>query len=512
MNKFPDVSVDYEIILPLQPRNNWLIKTNEGEYFSGNDCFDFTKNISKIIRTKYEIMYQCETSNCSDLNIFEEDDLIIWHKRFYIDNYNSTPIQFYDYDWKGVGAYLKKNNLLNLNVYWTPIIYKDLKGISRLFDRFFNFKNEYSAGFIDHREYEYSPILYNNYNKSQPVIAIINNYSTNKFIEYRRKEIGIMDILAKIGALFSTFNFVFATIFKFYENNFNNYKILNKILQPIKINKEISKNKTIKEENNNEHIFSPLLNIDDDNKETKDIEIINSINNEELEDSDANKKIVNLGLELSLYSDFISLGQEKSIQENVYLNGDFKKQENWKYSYLLITDKDNPYLRIEFSAISDLIKYAISTEVFGEQNDTSIVEFDGEVANGRSLLTIKLNNEFFNSNKKLYFTIYAKENIDEKLGHYIFKYLNTQKNSDFFPFSFNDNNVTYEKQETNGKKNYKVTFKPIEQNDVTYYIKAIYGKTKIKNEKLDSIAVSESPGQFLQVNKINNKDPELTFI
>ena len=290
LNKFPDVSVDYEIILPLQPRNNWLIKTNEGEYFSGNDCFDFTKNISKIIRTKYEIIYQCETSNCSDLNIFEEDDLIIWHKRFYIDNYNSTPIQFYDYDWKGVGAYLKKNNLLNLNVYWTPIIYKDLKGISRLFDRFFNFKNEYSAGFIDHREYEYSPILYNNYNKSQPVIAIINNYSTNKFIEYRRKEIGIMDILAKIGALFSTFNFVFATIFKFYENNFNNYKILNKILQPIKINKEISKNKTIKEENNNEHIFSPLLNIDDDNKETKDIEIINSINDEELEDSDANKK------------------------------------------------------------------------------------------------------------------------------------------------------------------------------------------------------------------------------
>ena len=231
-----------------------------------------------------------------------------------------------------------------------------------------------------------------------------------------------------------------------------------------------------------------------------------------IENSDANKKIVNLGLELSLYSDFISLGQEKSIPENVYLNGDFKKQENKKYSYSLITDKDNPYLRIEFSAISDLIKYAISTEVFGEQNDTSIGEFDGEVANGRSLLTIKLNNEFFNSNKKLYFTIYAKENIDEKLGHYIFKYLNTQKNSDFFPFSFNDNNVTYEKQETNGKKNYKVTFKPIEQNDVTYYIKAIYGKTKIKNEKMDSIAVSESPGQFLQVNKINNKDPELSFI
>jgi len=294
LNKIPDVSVEFEIVVLDQPINKLIIKTNEGEYISGIDGFHFIKNISKIPGTRYEIIYQCENSNCSDLYVSKEAFAFIGHKRFYIDNYNSTPIQFYDNEWYGVRTFLKENNLLNLNVYWTPIIYKDLKGISRLFDRFFNNVNEYSVGFVDVREYEYSPIFYNNDNKSQPVIAIIDNYSSKKFIEYRRKEIGFMDILAKIGALFSTFNFVFITIFKFYENNFNNYKIVNKILQPIKIKKDIIINKNEKEENKIENVISPLLNKDDDNnKEAKDIEIINTINDEQLEDTDVDKNNFN---------------------------------------------------------------------------------------------------------------------------------------------------------------------------------------------------------------------------
>ena len=40
-----------------------------------------------------------------------------------------------------------------------------------------------------------------------------------------------MDILAKIGALFATFNTIFKFIFKFYSRNYDNYGIINKILQ-----------------------------------------------------------------------------------------------------------------------------------------------------------------------------------------------------------------------------------------------------------------------------------------
>ena len=293
LNKIPDVLVDFKILVSLLLPNKLIIKTDEGEYISMVNELHYTKNISKIIGTEYEIIYQCENSNCSDLYFTIVNYVYISHKRFYIDNYNSNPIKFDDkYD--AFGALLKENNLLNLNAYWTPIIYKDLKGISRLFDRFFNFENEYSVGFIEQINYEYSPIFYNNGNKSQPVIAVINNFTSKKFLEYRRKEIGLMDILAKIGALFSTFNFVFASIFKFYENNFNNYKIVNKILQPIKIKKDIIINKNEKEENKIENVISPLLNKDDDNnKEAKDIEIINTINDEELEDTDVDKNNFN---------------------------------------------------------------------------------------------------------------------------------------------------------------------------------------------------------------------------
>ena len=39
-----------------------------------------------------------------------------------------------------------------------------------------------------------------------------------------------LDVLANIGALFSTIKFVFSFVFNFYSKNFDNYKIVGKIL------------------------------------------------------------------------------------------------------------------------------------------------------------------------------------------------------------------------------------------------------------------------------------------
>ena len=260
LNKLPDVSIDYSIQVGNQGSNKWMIKTDEGEYLKhiGLFGFDFTHNLSKIGGKKYSIIYQCENSNCSDLYINKEEYLIIFFKWFYIDSYNTPPIQFIKYGRKGNSARLKENNLLNLKVYWTSIVYKDLKGIIGLFDRFLNMENEYAVGYIDSREYEYLPLEYNDDNKTQPIIAIVNNYVSNKYIEYRRKEIGIMDIIAKIGALFSTFNFIFVSILKFYENNFNNYKIINKIMLPMKIKKDMNITYNEQKENKKENVMIPL--------------------------------------------------------------------------------------------------------------------------------------------------------------------------------------------------------------------------------------------------------------
>ena len=51
-----------------------------------------------------------------------------------------------------------------------------------------------------------------------------------EYILYERKKVEFLDVLANIGALFSTIKFFFALAFSYYSKNFCNYKILGKIL------------------------------------------------------------------------------------------------------------------------------------------------------------------------------------------------------------------------------------------------------------------------------------------
>ena len=58
---------------------------------------------------------------------------------------------------------------------------------------------------------------------------MINNQ--DKIIEYKRTKKSFLDILANIGALFSSIYTIFNKIFVFlYSKNFDNYKIIDKIL------------------------------------------------------------------------------------------------------------------------------------------------------------------------------------------------------------------------------------------------------------------------------------------
>jgi hypothetical protein len=65
LNKIPDVLVDFKILVSQLLPNKLIIKTDEGEYISMVNELHYTKNISKIIGTEYEIIYQCENSNCT---------------------------------------------------------------------------------------------------------------------------------------------------------------------------------------------------------------------------------------------------------------------------------------------------------------------------------------------------------------------------------------------------------------------------------------------------------------
>ena len=85
---------------------------------------------------------------------------------------------------------------------------------------YFNFKSISQEFPMDDVKYYYKPIF---------SFSISNNF--NSIIEYRRNKISIFDIIANICslsiAIFNGFSFGFSF---FYSQNFDNYKIIDKIL------------------------------------------------------------------------------------------------------------------------------------------------------------------------------------------------------------------------------------------------------------------------------------------
>ena len=78
--------------------------------------------------------------------------------------------------------------------------------------------------------------------------------------------------------------------------------------------------------------------------------------------------------------------------------------------------------------------------------------------------------------------------------------MNVKEQSELFYYSQANSNITFTKETKDGKTNVKLNFYPIEENDVCYYIKEVYNKSKIKDEKMDMIANSESIGRIMQIN------------
>ena len=228
-----------------------------------------------------------------------------------------------------------------------------------------------------------------------------------------------------------------------------------------------------------------------------------SVNNSE----NINYNYTNMNLELSLYSYNADKGIDKAIPENVYLNGKISNSDNNKFIYMLNYKKDNGYIFLEFSSNTNSIQWVISSKPSDEENEFKIIS--NETQNGKDIIIIAIPDNILNSNSKIYLIVFTKVKIDPKLGNYIFKYTNTKEKKALFSFSESNNNITCEKETVGGKTNYKISFYPIEFDEVSYYIKAVYIKTKVKDEKIDTIAISESPGRNMQINNPKYKAGEM---
>ena len=206
-----------------------------------------------------------------------------------------------------------------------------------------------------------------------------------------------------------------------------------------------------------------------------------------------------LGFELDIYSDDKIKGLNYA-PEGVYISGKLSNYKEKKLIYLLHCDKKRPYFRVEYAANSDLIKFALSNNSESIEND-KFNNSKTEVKSGRNLLTIKLSEDFFSSEKNnhtLYFIVFTNEtNLDNKLDYFAFKYLSVKSENEFYEFLDEDKRkVTVD---ISGN-NYKISFSPLSSIGTSYYIKAIYKDGMIQGEKMDTIAISESKGKYIQIN------------
>ena len=91
----------------------------------------------------------------------------------------------------------------------------------------------------------------------------------------------------------------------------------------------------------------------------------------------------------------------------------------------------------------------------------------------------------------IYLTIFPKEKIDNiNLSNYIFKYINSDKNSNFKNYIIKYDSLDFDKKENKVKIN-KLTNIPDSLN-IKYYLKVINEDNYINNEIINIIAMTES--------------------
>ena len=169
-----------------------------------------------------------------------------------------------------------------INIFYKVIKYKEKKGISRLFDKLLNLKTEYYTGHfgideVSDEEESWIDEIDGNYYKHLKGIFIENNH--REYDLYKRRRITVLDVLSTISALFTPIRLVFLFIYGFYSKNFNNYKMIENILNQKYKNKKLlelkgisdKKDSSIKELNDNENqeilTKTDLIEKNDDNVE-----------------------------------------------------------------------------------------------------------------------------------------------------------------------------------------------------------------------------------------------------
>ena len=212
---------------------------------------------SRVSDVGFYIEYVCQNENCEKSK--EEDTYFnywvsIGYQGFTIDHQskdfpikNDENLFFNEYY-----PFLFENILIR-KIYWENIRYKEeISGFTKLYYDLIGKEKVLYAGAISKNSDSY--ILDKGYNYNNKTTRLLGAVKLDIHLdinrEYKRKKVSRLDLIANIGALMSSIYSIFAKLFELaYSKNFDNYKIIDKILSKrLKFNNgNESKNKNIKE-------------------------------------------------------------------------------------------------------------------------------------------------------------------------------------------------------------------------------------------------------------------------
>ena len=230
---------------------------------------------TKANDTFFGLLYACPDEECT---LYENDTdplgyfMKITYKGYKLDHQSETIPLDVNADRNFTEEYpFFFDNILMRRSQWEVIKYVEERGIAGLFDGMFDRKSEFISGFISSTE-SYTLNLHDIYDlgfkfKFLCLIEIQNNHY--QYTEYKRTRKSFLDVLANIGALFSTFFAVFIFVYKYYSRNYDNYYLVDKILFNEKIKSLEGQNRKTKKMKDKE-LTSNILNIENNTDSKKE--------------------------------------------------------------------------------------------------------------------------------------------------------------------------------------------------------------------------------------------------
>ena len=184
---------------------------------------------TKLSPFEIVIYYRCQDEKCQPKTKVDHYYLAIQYNGFELYHQNDTapPLQTNENKYFNYIVAFSFDYSYYIHLNWEIIKYEEEKGVPKLLNPFNTEKDEFISGYISSSRFALRPYENDNFR----TLAIINLERDNTgYSQYKRKKMGFLDVLSKIGALFSTIRIFFLFFFRYYANNFNNYKIIEKIL------------------------------------------------------------------------------------------------------------------------------------------------------------------------------------------------------------------------------------------------------------------------------------------